>query len=330
MSSWVAFFAGIIALIGIYSMLSLALNLQFGYAGLINFGIVAFFAVGAYTYSIITVAPPGPGADYIIGLGWPKLVGLIAAGVVTVVFAFLIGLPTLRLSGEYLALVTFAFAEVVKSIITNEKWLTNGVGGFTRQAQPFRDYFGSGQSYEVFFALLVLAALALVYFLIERICQAPFGRMLKSLRENEEVAISIGKNIYGIKMKSFLLGALVAGVAGAFYVWYATLVVPDMFEADVTFIAWIALIIGGAGNNRGAIIGTLVLIMTQEMSRFFQASADMAEVLAAFRYIVIGLMLVLVLRFRPNGIFPEKKVISGYSPEELKGMEAMACSKLKE
>lgn len=307
MSSYLLFVVGILVLIGIYALLTMSLNLKFGVTGLIDLGVVAYFAVGAYTYVLLTAPPPSTGLEtYNIGLGLPLWVGFIAAALVAGLFSFLVGIPALRLRGEYLAIATYAAAEVVQALVSNEEWLTNGVVGYSNLPQPFRGVFETGNSYQYFFLLLVAVSVVVVYWLLRRMQMRPFGRALRAVRESEDVALSVGKDVARYRMKAFVIGGIIAGFAGALYVSYTSLIVPTMFAAEVTWTAWIALVIGGSGNYRGAILGTAVLLSAQEATRFFQASADLASLLAASRFVAMGILLVLIIRFRPRGILTEK------------------------
>ncbi len=323
MPGWLLFLSGVVALAGIYAVLTLALNLHFGYGGLINFGIVAFFAIGGYTYTILTMPPPGLGEAYRFGFGFPWWLAFPAAGMVAAVFALVIGLPTLRVRGEYLLIVTFAFAEVVRSSLTNEAWLTNGARGFYSVVQPFRDLM-DGQTYQVFLAVLILAVLAICYLVARFVGTAPFGRTLRAVRENEDVALSVSKDVYSFRLRAFVLGSIIAGLAGAMYVWYMTIAVPAIFAAEVTFAVWIALVIGGTGSNRGAILGAFVLLGAQQAVKFIQAPAEMAAVISSIQLMLEGLLLVVILRFRPMGLLPEQ---SPPPPRERKQPEAERLQK---
>lgn len=307
MSSYVQFAVGILVIIGIYALLTMSLNLKFGIAGLIDLGIVGYFAVGAYTFVLLTAPKPDDlTATYAIGLGLPLWVGFIAAPIVSGFFSFLIGLPALRLRGEYLAIATYAGAEVVQALAANEDWLTNGVAGYNNLSQPFRSIASSGNQYQYLFLLLLLIAVAAVYWLLRRLEVRPLGRAWRAVRESEDVAISVGKNVARYRMKAFVLGGMIAGLAACFYVSYFTLITPTMFMAEVTWTAWIALVIGGTGNYKGAILGTAILLTAQEITRFFQASADLASVLAASRFVAMGLLLVVIIRLKPRGILSER------------------------
>ncbi len=301
------FLAGIITVITIYGIMAMALNLSFGQTGIIDLGLMAWVAVGAYSYVLITVKPPSDLDWYVISLNLPIWVGVIGAFLVPAVLAFFVGFPTLRLGGEYLCIAAYAFSMVVASILTNEGWLSNGVRGFYGLEQPFRGMV-SGSAYQYVLMVLVLAIAAVVFIILRRVSLAPFGRTLKAIRESEEVALSIGKNLFKYKMYAYVFSAGIFGLAGALYVWYSTVLVPEMFTETMTFTVFIALVIGGKGNFRGVLLGTAVLLGAQEITRFFQASADLATVLAAIRFIAMGLLMVLVIRFKRRGMLPEQKV----------------------
>lgn len=307
MSGWLLLIAGVVTIAAIYAMLSLALNIEGGIAGLWDLGIVSFFGVGAYTYVILTAGPPGPQHKYLYGLGLPLWAGFVAAGVVGALFAYLIGLPSLKLRHEYFLITTLAFAEVTRELLTNEAWLTNGVAGMYRLPQPFRPYF-SANGYQLFFAVLMLAMLAVVFWVARRVLRSPFGRTLKALRENELVAMSAGKDVFRFRLKAFVLSGALAAMAGPAYVWYGTLVVPHQFSSDITFTVWTALVLGGIGNNIGAVAGAFFLVVAQESLRFLQVDAQMALVLANLRVALLGAILILVMRFMPQGLIPERQL----------------------
>lgn len=294
------FLSGIIALAAIYGMLCLALNIDSGLLGLWNLGVVGFMAVGAYAYTLVTLDQPGT-----LGLGLPMWLGFIIAGALAGLVAFLIGLPSLRLKREHLLITTFAFAEVIRQIIVNEIWLTNGNLGFYNIPKPFSSYF-TGPHYIIFFAIFALVMLGIFYWLAQQWAYSPLGRLMRAIRENELVAQSIGKDLFRNKLKIFVLTSAFVGLTGAVYVWYSSIIVPNMFTSTVTFTVWTALIIGGIGNNKGAVLGAFILIFAQEMTRFFQISAELSVVLSSMRWVVMGILLIIVLRFRPQGILPEK------------------------
>jgi branched-chain amino acid transport system permease protein len=307
MSPIIVFLATVLGVVGIYSIMTMALNLSNGQTGIVDFGVVAWVMIGAYAYALCTGDDPHnvPGTSYLIGLELPMWVGVLGAMLVAGLFAFLIGLPTLRLRGDYLAIASYAFSMVAIAIFTNEAWLTNGVRGFYGLHQPFRSDF-TPTGYTFFFLGLVWAFVLIVYLVLTRLRRSPFGRTLRAIREDEEVAEVIGKDLWKFRMTAYVISAMISGLAGAIYCWYATLLVPDMFSEAMTFTVWIALILGGMGNFKGAILGAAVLLGAQEATRFFQASADMAQLLAASRYMAIGMLMVVIIRFKRRGLLPEK------------------------
>ena len=305
MSNIILFLAGVIALMGIYSLLTLAVNLHYGHAGLLSFGIVGFVAIGAYTYAIVTRGAPVGEDVYKFYFNQPWWVGLLAAAGVTTIFAFIIGLPTLRVEGDYLLIVTFAFAEVIQDLLSNEGWLTNGTRGFINIHQPFRELI-PGRNYTLFLAGFIIVIVVIVYLIAQRVGTSPFGRTLRAMRDNEPAALAIGKSVYGFKMRTFLLGAAICGVAGAMYTWYMTLALPSIFGMSISFAAWIALIVGGQGNNKGAIVGTIVLLGAQQAFKFISTTPELTPIVSSIQLIMEGLVLIVILRFWPAGLIPEK------------------------
>jgi branched-chain amino acid transport system permease protein len=304
-----SFLAGTVALAAIYAIYTLGFNLQFGYTDLANMGYVAFFAIGAYVSVILTYSPPGPMDAYRFGFNLPIWVGVIAAAPAAALFAFLTGLPTLKIiKADYFIAVTFAFAEIVRMVMQNEIWLTNGNFGFYGLSRPFKQFFSS-YVYEFFFASLMVGSLIIAYLIMRRICNSPFGRMLKGIRENDMACQSLGKDIFRAKLKSYMIGAAFAGVAGSLYALYATVIVPEMFVPSVTFVAWWAVMMGGKGNNKGAILGAFIFVFVDQLTIFTQASAAYATRLSSLRGFIMGAMLILILRFLPRGVLKEKKVV---------------------
>lgn len=299
------FLAGVISLIGIYTLLTLAVNLHYGYAGLMSFGIVGFVALGAYTYAIVTRGAPVGEDTYLFYFDQPWWVGFLASGVVTTLFAFIIGLPTLRVEGDYLLIVTFAFAEVIQKLLSNEAWLTNGTRGYINIHQPFRELI-PGPNYQFFLAGMIVLIVAIVYLVTRRLGNSPFGRTLRAIRDNEPAALATGKNVFSFKMRIFLVGAAVCGFAGAMYSWYMTLALPSLFGMSVTFAAWIALVIGGTGSNKGAIVGTIVLLGAQQALKFISTTPELTPIVSSVQLILEGLVLILILRFWPKGLIPEQ------------------------
>ena len=280
---------GIIALI--YMLLTIGLNLQYGYTGLINFGVVAFFAIGAYASALLTLQ------------GWPLLPAFALAMVAAAVVAYPIGLLSLRLSDDYLAVVTLGFSEVVRLVIQQERWLTHGVQGLPGIPRIFHS-LGVGQYAE----LATLAALALCNLaaigLMLHLVRSPYGRLIQAIRDDEVAVEAIGKDPRRLKVQVFMLGSGLAGLAGAFYAHFITYLSPDQFLPLVTFYVWIAMIIGGTGRTTGAVAGSLILMVFLEGSRFARDwIPGVSEVqMASVRLALVGLALILFTMYRPQGM----------------------------
>jgi branched-chain amino acid transport system permease protein len=280
----------------IYALLALGLTLQWGHTGLINFGHVAFFAIGAYTSALLTLYA-----------GLPIPLGMVGAVVAAGLAAYPIGAVTVRLREDYLAIVTIGFSELVRLILLNEQWLTRGPMGLPGIPSPFAT-LPRGTA-ELAYLGLCLAAVAVAFVLLVRLVRSPFGRILRAIREDEDAAAAIGKPVTGFKLRSLVLGSGLAGLAGALYAHYLSYIVPDQFIPLVTFYVWIAVILGGSGSMAGALLGTAVLFTFLEGTRFLpDLGVRIDEVrLAAFRFVAVGLGLILLVLFRPEGILGERE-----------------------
>ena len=307
MSGLALFLVSILSLGAIYAVLCMALNLESGVGPLWDLGIVSFFGVGAYTYVLLTAPAAADYQSYIFGFSLPAWVGLIAAMAAGALCALLIGPPTLRLKREYFLITTLAFAEVIRQLLTNEDWLSNGVAGIYGLRPPFRDVFDPATYGLAMLGMLLVGLLAI--FLINRhLIGAPFGRAIKAIRENEALAITAGIVPKRQNLMVYVLAGAMSGLAGVFYVWFNTIVTPGQFTSDVTFFVWTALIIGGLGSLRGALVGGFVFVLLHDILRFIPVSGEAAATVSSLRTVLIGLVLIAILRWRPNGIFPERPV----------------------
>lgn len=299
--NWGQFAITVVTLASILGVVTLVLNMQYGHAGMINFGVVAYFAAGAYTYILLTQPPPSEASldQYLIGLELPVWVGFVGAALAGLVFAAITGWPTLRLRGEYLALTTFAFAEVFHSFIVNEQRFANGTRGLVGVPRPYREQI-TLIDYDIALALAALAFLVIVFAIFERMVQSPYGRSLEALRDDELALKTVGKRISRFRMEVFLFTAPFAAMAGAFYIWFTTLAIPELFTAEVTFIVWIALIVGGEGSNRGALIGITLVIVFEELVRTIPfTTVRGAQIAADLEVAALGILLIVFLRWQP-------------------------------
>ncbi len=293
-------------LAGIYAVLALGLNVQWGHTGLFNIGIAAFFALGAYASAILT-APPSP--DHLGGFELPFLAGVVAAMVVSGTIAALIGLITLNLRTDYLAIATIGIAEIIRLFLKNEGWLTNGVRGIPGIPRPLDDLIGDKG--EITYLILVLATVLVVYLLLERGHRSPWGRVLRAVRENEDATRAAGKNILSFRLQGFVVGSMIMGLGGALYAHFISFISPEAFDPlFATFLVWVMLIAGGSGNNRGAILGAFVIWGVWSGTEILTGMLpdEMVTQAGALRVLLIGVLLEVILLLRPQGILPEKTV----------------------
>ena len=293
-----------VSLAGIYAILCLGLNVQWGFTGMLNVGVAAFFAVGAYSSAIATSVGDLPHWG---GLNMPLLVGFAVAIIASGLIAFLVGLITLNLRSDYLAIASIGIAEIIRLVLKNEGWLTGGVNGFTGINGQFENWVDGGNT--VLYMCLILAVLALVWWLCERAYKSPWGRVLRAVRENETAARAMGKNTMHFRLQAFVCGACIMGLGGAVYTHFTGFISPDAFNPLMaTFIVWVMLIAGGSGNNTGAVLGAFVVWGIWSGTEFITSRvlpADMTTQGAYIRVLLIGVLLQVVLLTRPQGILPE-------------------------
>lgn len=290
----------------IYVLLTMGLNLHFGYTGLINFGHVAFFAAGAYAAAIVTIPPPpSPPVSYAygfdiampIGLPVSLLVAILAGGIL----ALIIGSTSVRLGSHYLAIATFVSAEIFYDLIREQTRITGGAYGLQDIPQPGREMLGPDLWHVSYFVLL-LVMVAGVYYFLRYVLDSPFGRVLKTIRENEEAARVLGKDTARLKLISFALGGAIAGLAGGLYSHYTGTLVPEQFLVEVTILTWGAMILGGTGSLRGPLVGGTIIVVFRELTRFLPAVEGYPLLPQYARWIVYGLIFVVMLYYRPQGI----------------------------
>jgi branched-chain amino acid transport system permease protein len=316
LSGIIAYLVALAITAGIYAVFALGLNIQWGYTGLFNIGIAGFFCVGAYTSAMITLpAPTGMYARYVhqlFGFNLPFVFGLIGAALICGIVAFLIGIVALRLGEDYLAISTLGIAETFRLIFNNEKWLANGARGLTGIPQPFHELVDP-KHYNYIYLIIILLMLVLIYFLIERAIRSPWGRVLRAVREDEISAGMSGKDVFKFKMQSLIFGAMVMGVGGALFAHNLKAVSPEIFTPLYgTFIIWVMLMAGGSGNNKGAILGAYVIwgiwILTQLLTNFLPYTLKARA--PYIRFLVIGVLLEIILLYRPQGLLGEEKKVS--------------------
>ncbi|NBB69282.1 MAG: branched-chain amino acid ABC transporter permease [Alphaproteobacteria bacterium] len=285
----------------VYAMLALGLNVQWGYTGMLNVGVAAFFAVGAYTTAILTT-PASP--DHLGGFGLPFWAGFVGAMIVSAALAAGVGWITLNLRSDYLAIASIGIAEIVRLFLKNEAWLTNGVRGIAGIPRPLADLPGLEA---LKLLALALALVALVYWANERAYRSPWGRVLRAIRDNETATRAMGKNSLAFRVQAFCLGAAIMGLAGAYYAHFVGFISPEAFDPIfATFIVWVMLIAGGSGNNKGAILGAFVIWGVWSGSEWLttRLPPDFQTQAGAVRVLLIGVLLQVILASRPGGLLP--------------------------
>lgn len=318
------------ALVCIWGLLALALNLQWGKTGLFNAGIVAFWGIGAYVASMVVTNPVSLGAPgvpghwgidqtlfpRVFGVSTAFLLAIVAAPFAAAILAFFLAVPTMRLRADYFAIATLGLAEIVMRVfVKNLQGVTGGVDGITGVPRPFE--FGRAVHLTEFtFFLLVFTVMIIAYMVLERMTRAPWGRALQAVREDEDAAQALGKDTFFLKLQSFVLGAALMGLSGAFFAFWLRGVSPpeNQFTALDTFAVWVIVIVGGSGNNRGVLVGSFLVLFleffTVRAKNWFDLTEPLATQIFFLRLILIGLILIALVMIRPQGLLPEPKYVA--------------------
>ena len=332
---------------GVFVLLALGLNVVVGMAGLLDLGYAAFFAIGAYTYAY--------GASPFSGNHFPFLLMLVAGAVIAAIFGVLLGAPTLRLRGDYLAIVTLGFGEIVPIVFLNADRFTNGtngIAGLYRPELPMIGRFGGLEPWKYF--VLMVGIVTVVMILMYRLQDSRIGRAWMAIREDELAAAANGINTVTTKLLAFALGATTAGFAGVFNASKIIVVTPDQFLFTVSFTILAMVVLGGMGNIWGVAVGAFIVyniqaVLLKSLNTFFAALAGndvlsqipivstILDALASidfiqYQFLLYGVALVLMMLFRPEGLFPSQRrrrelhVAEELDPEaEARAIEAAAA-----
>ncbi|MBV2142142.1 branched-chain amino acid ABC transporter permease [Falsochrobactrum sp. TDYN1] len=276
----------------IYILLGIGLNIVIGYAGLLDLGFVAFYAVGAYTYALLA----SPQFD----LHLPFFVILAIAIFMGAMTGVLLGIPVLRLRGDYLAIVTLGFGEIIRIIINNVDWLTGGPQGIARIDKPSMFGMDFGKPVEIYW--LLLGVVAVIMILVWRLEQSILGKAWSAIREDQDAARGIGINTTNAKLVAFATSASIGSVAGVIFAASQRFVSPESFTLQESILIVLMIVIGGIGNILGIIVGATILILLPEVLR------ELAE----WRILFLGLLMVTLIIIRPAGIIPRS-----FGPEKL-------------
>jgi branched-chain amino acid transport system permease protein len=297
----------------ILSIAVLGLNLQWGYTGLFNGGVVAFFAAGAY--GLIILGGPAR-VDELGGFALPYPVALFGGVLLAGLLACIVGLATIRLRHDYLAIATFGVAIAVESVARNAEYLTGGAKGVRGFERPFEAAVANPLLYNVAFLGFVLVCLLLVFVGLERLVSSPFGRLLRAVREDEQAARALGKSPSRTRLTAFILGSMIIGLAGGLYATFYAFISPQDIAPILTFQIWAMLIVGGSGNNRGAVLGTLVVWGSWVGSGWLLtalAPDHLQLYTGSIQFILIGCIIVFTLLAKPRGLMPEVLSISRHA-----------------
>jgi branched-chain amino acid transport system permease protein len=311
--SYLAFF---LVFAGIFAVMALGLNLQWGATGLFNVGIAGFVAVGAYASALLTTAPD---PERLAGFGLPVVVGWVGAMLASGLVAFVVGVAALRLREDYLAITTFGVAVVIQLVALNATKLTGGPFGMQSIPKPLAEAFGTGLAWNLAYLALVALVLGLVWWGLERLVASPWGRVLRAIREDEAAAASLGKRASAFRLQSFVLGCMLMGLAGALYAHFIGYIAPEDFLPILTFQVWAMLIVGGSGNMAGAVAGAVLVWAIWSISGgAIRAVLPVAEQArgAALQVVLIGVMIAAILVLRPRGLLGEKAQVSRHAEKQ--------------
>lgn len=274
----------------IYSMLSLSLNLVVGLTGMFNLGHIAFFGIGAYCSALLAFQ------------GLPFVVCMLSGAILAGIIGYLIGIPTLKLKGDYLAIATLGLGESIRAVFNNWMGLTRGPMGLPGIPKPtiFSIPIKSTEVYLIFALIFFL----LTYLIIEKLFRSPYGRVLKGIREDEYAAEAMGKDVFRFRLHVLFLGCFFAGMAGSLYAHYISFIDPSTFTIQQTIFILIMVVMGGMGNNIGAVLGAVIIISIPEFLRLLNLPGP---VTGALKQMIFSTLLILLMLFRPSGILGRKE-----------------------
>ena len=300
---------------GVDAIACLGLSQQFGIAGITNFGFIIFQAAGAYAAAVLSLPPDsanGGFQSYIGGLNlpfpFPWIGAALVGGLISVPFALVVGK---RLRGDFAAVGLLVTAVMFNLLVTNYQPLVNGAAGLSLVPSPLQNQFNpQGVDYQWGYGIVALIIAFLAYRFVVRITESPYGRSLRAMRDNDLVADSLGKNLRALRTSSLVIGGAIAGLSGGVLVGFINLWDPQAWGYAETVVLFAAVIIGGLGNHRGAVLGAiLVPVAFEEATRYIPADPNNPDLVPALEWVVIGLLIVLFLWFRPQGILPERRRI---------------------
>lgn len=291
----IVYLSTLVILVSVAALVGLGLNFQWGVAGLVNFGVVGFVALGAYATALS-----------VSHIGWlgAMVLGAAVSAASSTVLAFL----SIRLADDYLAIVTIGFGEIVNILLLNEDWLTGGALGIANIPRPMSSIIPAA-SYDNVLPLFAVLLVGLAFLALEALVRSPFGRALRAVRDDPVVAGALGKPVLLLRIKAFAIGGAVMGIAGSLHAFYLTYIDPGQFTSIITAYAFMAVILGGRGSNTGLLVGACTIMALIEATRFLKDALNVVDgvQLFALRLGLVGLGIILLLLLRPQGLLAEPR-----------------------
>jgi len=311
--AWSFYIATVLVYLGVDVMACWGLNLQYGYTGILNFSFIIYQSAGAYTAAVLTLGPNTAGSfqQYIGGANLPFPLPVIAGGIAGGLLSAVVGVIALRrLRADYQAMVFLVISLIATAVVTDDVGLFNGPAGLSLIPQPMSTVLNlSLVGYRWFYVGLTAVICLIVYAFVWRITSAPLGRSFRAVRDHEQGAAALGKNVTGLRMTSFVVGGVIAGISGAVLVEFISAWSPGGWLYQETFVLFTALIVGGTANNAGAALGALLVpVAFLEGSRFLPQFGP-PGLIDALQWIAVGLLTLVFLWFRPRGLLPERRRI---------------------
>ena len=304
---------------GIYGLSAIGLNVHFGWTGLLNFGHASFMGVGAYVTILLLPHAAGREGEFSTG-GLPFIVALIIGVIAAALFGLLLGLPAIRLRGDYLAIVTIAAAEIFRLLVRDLESITGGVYGiisFSDSLQKYRPGFIDNllnnfefSPSQAWVGILAWLFIFLVLLLLKRLNNSPWGRALRAVREDEDAVRAMGKNAVWLKLQSFMLGAGIAGLSGVLLAFNYGSLQTTTFVPLLTFYVWAIMILGGVGSLTGPVFGSIIFwVIISETDRFAVLLFENAngQQIAGVRFVLVGLLIMSLMIFKPSGLLGKKE-----------------------
>jgi ABC-type branched-subunit amino acid transport system permease subunit len=292
-----------------YFILAMGLNIQYGITGILNFAYIGFVAIGAYVTGVASLPANVAGQHYILGLGLPFPLNTLLGGLAAMALAVVVALITLRrLRTDYLAIVLISLSLVLYDFCNNYVSLFNGADGLYNVPAPFAKSLGLGvNGFIVFFACLTGVVALIMWFVMHRILRAPLGRSLRAIRDDHVAAAALGKDTFRMQLKSMMIGSFFAGIGGGLLIQFGGSFNPTAWLPGETFVVFAVLIVGGAGNNIGMFVGALLVeTLLVHLPAFLPEIPGHPGLIEYIDLALVGIVLMLMLWFRPQGIVPER------------------------